>query len=76
MVLWLLCARERRLHPRRREALLNDVIAQAQEWGKRKAAESPRWQPDKWRRVATVFGLEVANDQPGRVTSGETGRAA
>ncbi|MEU7882032.1 hypothetical protein [Microbispora bryophytorum] len=37
----------------------------AQEWGRRKAAESPRWSADKWQRVATVLGAVLA-DEPGR----------
>ncbi|MGI5487124.1 hypothetical protein [Microtetraspora malaysiensis] len=34
----------------------------AQEWGRRKAAESPRWSADKWHRVATIFGVELVNE--------------
>ncbi|GAA4203658.1 hypothetical protein GCM10023074_40370 [Microbispora amethystogenes] len=49
----------------------------AQEWGRRKAAESPRWSADKWHRVATVLGAVLA-DEPGRTEPAdeESGRDA
>ncbi|GII02300.1 hypothetical protein [Planobispora takensis] len=39
-------------------------MAQAQEWGRRQAARSPKWTADKWRRVATVLGVEIRRDAP------------
>jgi hypothetical protein len=37
----------------------------AQEWGRRKAAESPQWSSEKWHRVAAIFGAELADDPAG-----------
>ncbi|WP_160330393.1 hypothetical protein [Sphaerimonospora mesophila] len=34
----------------------------AREWGRRKAAESPRWSADKWHRVAAILGAELADE--------------
>ena len=39
--------------------------AEARAWGKRKAAERPRWSDEKWRRIGAALGVEI---------SGETGR--
>jgi hypothetical protein len=61
--------------PPRRGVPLRPLFAQAQEWGKRKAAESPRWQADKWRRVAAVFHMEVVSD-PDATMSHADGRDA
>ncbi|GGO19164.1 hypothetical protein GCM10010116_38550 [Microbispora rosea subsp. aerata] len=40
----------------------------AREWGRRKAAESPRWSADKWDRVALILGLALA-DEPDQADS-------
>ncbi|MGW5633243.1 hypothetical protein ACWEU6_38265, partial [Streptosporangium sandarakinum] len=42
---------------------LNPEPLSAREWGRRQAARSPRWTDEKWRRVATVFGVSVAETQ-------------
>jgi hypothetical protein len=34
----------------------------AREWGRRRAAESPAWSEEKWRRVGAILGLEL--DEP------------
>lgn len=50
--------------------------AQAQEWGRRQAARSPKWDRDKWRRVATVFGVEISDEiSDATPESGERGAA-
>ncbi|GAA3447793.1 hypothetical protein Pve01_50030 [Planomonospora venezuelensis] len=45
----------------------------AREWGKRQAARSPRWSDEKWQRIATLFGVCVADE---RETVDSTGRDA
>ncbi|GAA3067879.1 hypothetical protein GCM10017600_20620 [Streptosporangium carneum] len=35
--------------------------ALVKEWCKRKIAESPRWSPEKWRRIAAIHGVELAD---------------
>jgi hypothetical protein len=40
--------------------------AAAREWGQRQAAVSPRWTEEKWRRVATVLGMELAPTSPAK----------
>ncbi len=35
--------------------------ASAREWGKRQAAASPPWSEDKWRRIATLLGMQLAS---------------
>ncbi|GAA3142258.1 hypothetical protein GCM10010466_36510 [Planomonospora alba] len=42
--------------------------ALVREWSKRKIAESPRWSPEKWRRIAAIHGIELA-DGPTRAES-------
>ncbi|GAA1520285.1 hypothetical protein GCM10009677_61920 [Sphaerisporangium rubeum] len=51
-------------------------LALAQEWGKRKAAESPQWSADKWRRVAVVFGVEVGPEHVEKPAPDRDGTAA
>jgi hypothetical protein len=48
----------------------------AKEWGKLKASESPKWSADKWRRVATVFGVEVSFEAGSHPVVDPDGRAA
>ncbi|MCO5968527.1 hypothetical protein [Actinoallomurus soli] len=37
---------------------------EAQEWGKRQAAQSPRWTDQKWERVATILGVAINPTDP------------
>ncbi|MCO5996044.1 hypothetical protein [Actinoallomurus rhizosphaericola] len=37
---------------------------EAQEWGKRQAARSPRWTDQKWERIATILGVAINPADP------------
>jgi hypothetical protein len=41
-------------------------------WGKRQAARSPRWDADKWHRIAIILQVEFPDIRPNT----ETDRAA
>ncbi|GAB3899519.1 hypothetical protein GCM10027612_59580 [Microbispora bryophytorum subsp. camponoti] len=57
---------------------LGPYAALAEEWCKRKLAESPRWSPDKWRRFAAIHGIEFVTDDTRSVPvpPAESGRDA
>jgi hypothetical protein len=36
--------------------------AEARAWGKKKAAERPRWSDEKWRRIGAALGVEISGE--------------
>lgn len=42
---------------------MGPFAALAEEWCKRKVAESPKWSHEKWRRIAAIHGIEYASDE-------------
>ena len=36
--------------------------AEARAWGRKKAAERPRWTADKWHRISAILGVEIIGD--------------
>ncbi|MGC4956043.1 hypothetical protein ACLQ2P_22695 [Actinomadura citrea] len=36
---------------------------EAAAWGKRQASKSPRWTDAKWRRIQTIFGVELTTPE-------------
>ncbi|MEV6866292.1 hypothetical protein AB0M44_35520 [Streptosporangium subroseum] len=36
--------------------------AEARAWGKKKAAERPRWSDEKWRRIGAALGVEIVGE--------------
>ncbi|MEU8382100.1 hypothetical protein [Streptosporangium sp. NPDC048865] len=41
---------------------MGPYAALAEEWCKRKIAESPRWSAEKWQRIAAIHSLEYADN--------------